>query len=107
MNNKVLIGVVVVFAAALIFETAYLLGSRQQQNTYKDNLAVNQRIVAPQRHYPAHKYFDDTQNWDPFIEMEKMQQRMHNLFEDSFSRGLMDKNVFRSPAYFDPDISIN
>jgi hypothetical protein len=31
MNNKLLIGVVVVIAAALIFESAYLLGSRQQQ----------------------------------------------------------------------------
>lgn len=77
------------------------------KSIYKKDLAMKQRPVVPQRNYPAHATFDDMQNWDPFVEMEKMQQRMHSIFEDSFSRGLVDKNVFRSPAYFEPNISIN
>lgn len=106
MNNKVLIGVIVVLAAVLVFETVYLLGSKQQTQDKKD-LVVKQMTVVPSRHYPAYALFDDIQHWDPFIEMEKMQERMHGMFEDSFARRLMDKNVVRQPAYFEPNISIN
>lgn len=112
MNNKVLITLVAVLAAALIFETAYLLGSRQQIGSKTS--AIVSKQVPVQRHLshrniPTYRLgaFDDMNNWDPFAEMEKIQEQMHRLFDDSFSRGLVDKTIFRANAAFEPNISIN
>ncbi len=112
MNNKILIGIVVVLAASLIFETAYLLGSRQRA-TNKNSIALSQRVPAPRQsprnNIPVYDFsvFDDMRNWDPFTEMDKMQERMHRIFEDSFSKGLTDKTISRVYAAFEPNISIN
>lgn len=112
MNNKVLITLVAVLAAALIFETAYLLGSRQRVTNRNSTVLTQQAPAprqAPRNNIPAYGFgaFDDMNNWDPFVEMERMQQRMHRIFDDSFSRGLVDKTIFRANAAFEPNISIN
>lgn len=112
MNNKVLITLVAILAAALIFETAYVLGSRKHMDT-RNNAAVAPQAPAvrhvPRNNVPAYGFsaFNDMSNWDPFTEMEKMQEQMHRIFDDSFSRGLADKTIFRANAAFEPNISIN
>lgn len=112
MNNKMLITLVAVLAAALIFETAYLLGSRERMSSRTGTVIPKQAPVQrnlPHRNIPIYRLgaFDGMSNWDPFVEMEKMQEQMHRLFDDSFSRGLVDKTIFRANAAFEPNISIN
>jgi len=49
---------------------------------------------------------EDLSAWDPFVDMERMQRLMHRLFDDSFSKGLIDRSLLRSYGSFEPNISI-
>lgn len=120
MNNKVLVGIIVVLAAALIFETAYLLGSKkradhgagalsgQPRQSRSQAPGATQGQVFPRSYMPDPDLgiFDDMSGRDPFADMERMQKRMHRLFDDSFSKGLIDRSIFRMHRAFEPDISI-
>ncbi len=108
MNKKLLVGIIIALAVALIFETVYLFSSRQQQK--KKHMIADVSYPA----FPKYSFFDDDfsvfndmRNWDPFQEMERIQQKMHRIFEDSFSKGLTDRTIFRENLAFEPNISIN
>lgn len=64
----------------------------------------------PMRHsgFSDSRYFFGGMNsWDPFVEMERMQQNIHRMFEDSFSKGAHTKTISRRFAAFEPNISIS
>lgn len=106
MNNKFLVGLVVILSALVIFETAYLFGRQQGKkvNTIEKKICL---LPPKSLDYDFNRGFGDLREWDPFKEMEEMQQRMHRVFDDSFSKGILDKTVSREKAAFEPNISIN
>jgi len=126
MNNKVLTGLVVILAALLVLESVYLLGTKKNQGN-PVNSAVTQPVqsqpsaptataapsFAKQQTAPRKTVLDrdvnvleDLSAWDPFVDMERMQRLMHRLFDDSFSKGLIDRSLLRSYGSFEPNISI-
>lgn len=109
MSKKVLIGVIVVLAAALIFETAYVIGRGQRQEKEIKKTPSQSHPLASSARRPVYRYqaLDDFGRWDPFEEMTRVQEAMHRMFEDSFAHGLMDRTISRSSAAFEPDISIH
>lgn len=124
MNHKIVSGVIAVFAAAVIFVIAYWLGNRQAVRNNIRAVQVPEDPVRMGQRAPAYRgpsapavrsnvmdfgfsAFDDLQDWDPFAEMERMQRRMHRMFNDSFARGLLDRSIFRGAGAFEPNISIN
>jgi len=48
-----------------------------------------------------------TQSWDPFEEMQRMQEEMDRMFQDSFSwGGPSSKGMFRSDMYYDDNFGM-
>ncbi len=111
-NNTVLVGLVVTLAAALVFETAYLLGMRHMASRY--TTASAHHVKQPLRpattslrlwsDWPA---ASDEQSvvlggWEPSREMERIQRQMNRLFRDSFEKAVQQgeadfpesKNIF-------------
>jgi HSP20 family protein len=117
MKNKIIMTIVVVLAAGLLFQTAYSMGRRSAQPAHSQPAPVNTRPEQPVQHEPqppvrVHRwvvdpFFDDMGAWDPFAEMDRIQQRMHRLFDDGFSRGIPSASVFRRSNWFEPNISIH
>jgi len=78
MKNKILIIAVIVLAAALIFENAYLLGLRRRMHRAMPMSAPVRvehiRQVSPM---PSVR---EIRSWDPLEEMRQMQEIMNRLF---------------------------
>lgn len=111
MNNKkikALTVAVAVLAAALIFETAYLLGNRQRRGEREYGRMMHSAVVPG--HVPGEDYFrvfNERRGRDPFFEMEKMRQRMQDIFDGSFSGGVNNRIDLRVNSVFEPNISIS
>ena len=115
-NQKPLLILVVILAAGLIFETAYIIGLR------KGKVETGQWKM-PMEHsidYPFHKpqavkkkgaldyqSYPNAQ-WDPFEEMENMHKEMNRMFRDSFGRGMGHSGfgLLEGPGLFDPSLDI-
>ncbi len=85
MKNKIIISALVILAGAFIFENAYLLGSYNKEKAQKPVYTQYQPVSLerlPEKRLPA---LYETRSWDPFSEMNRMQERMNRIFENSFS----------------------
>lgn len=105
MKNKIIIGAVVVLAAALIFENAYLLG-RYNREKARRALSIRHWPAAQERiqeeNVPAPAFYGN-----PFAEMERMQERMNRIFENSFSGMPQARNTRDNKALLSSEISFN
>jgi HSP20 family protein len=106
MKTKILVGIIILLVLILICESVYLLNVKNSQRAYRSGLRHPEGIPMDKFFSDDFSMFDDMHNWDPFQEIEKMQQRMHRMFEDSFARGLKGKSLFRKNYFFEPNISI-
>jgi HSP20 family protein len=120
MNNKILIGVIVLLAVALILQTGYLIGKGRSGRQYKDQ---TEKISSIQDHRTPFvrqsgvkqgpvktipRTTDHWDAWDPFEEMSRMQRVMNRMFSDSFGRASrIDSDIFGGPgSSFDPAIDV-
>jgi HSP20 family protein len=85
IKNKIIIGAIVILVGALIFENAYLLGrynkERAQKTVYtRYRPASAERL--PENNLPV---FNEMYPGDSFAEMNRIQERINRIFENSFS----------------------
>lgn len=120
MNNKILMGIIAVLAAALLLQTGYLVGKgRLEQKEEKVRIAeprdteprppVTQQ--APYRRVPQPARAGAgirVDVWDPFEEMNRLQRVMNRMFNDSYGRASRtDSDMFGAfGATFDPAIDV-
>jgi len=87
-KNQILIGVLVVLVSALVFETGYLIKLNKEKSDLvkikqKDDISSFLRF--PLSGFPNSPF--NSLQWDPFAEMERMQEQINRMFHDSFRRG--------------------
>lgn len=84
MKNKIIIGTIVVLGGILIFENAYLLGKYNQEKA--PNISYVQYQPAPAAMLPEDNLptVYRMSSWDPFTEINRMQERMNRIFENNF-----------------------
>jgi HSP20 family protein len=119
--NKFLIGAVTVLAVALIGQTGYLIGTHGQIQNKKPwpgeektlNKALDHGWQVPQsRQKRSSALFDDpwhaSSQWDPFLEIERMQNQMNRVFRESFRRAgtLFDSDRTPFQQLFEPDLDV-
>ena len=107
MKNKILIGVIIVLAALLVFQAAYLSNikkARQLRGVEARHKPVS--VYAFRLDYPS--AFERTWDRDPFAEMEMMRQRANRMLGDGFSRAPKDRksNVSKEGNIFVPGMEI-
>jgi HSP20 family protein len=118
MNNKKVIVLVAILAGALILETGYLLALKKQQQRPERERASLFRYQRPMpmqikaHRLPENDWLADReqegfisdvrqmQNWDPFAEIEKMQEDLRQMVADSA------RAVARRITSFGPNINI-
>jgi len=86
MKNKLLVAAIAVLAGVLIFENAYLLGRNdQRKDRHLDHLASRKAPVrlSMQNRLPV---VYENSAWDPFTQMNRIQERMNRVFDENFSR---------------------
>ncbi|MDD5119864.1 MAG: Hsp20/alpha crystallin family protein [Candidatus Omnitrophica bacterium] len=108
MKNKILIGAVIVLAAAFIFENAYLLGRRHSREGFRRNIPMRYEAL-PAKALSANDFsaFRQMNTWDPLEEMNKVQARMAQMFRKSFPEGLNQGHPFGADALVESGISLN
>ena len=116
-SQKTLVVLVVILAAGLVFETAYMLGARQGTLVRDPGLraappsqpgaqpvapALTRRPGLPS---PAASAVDP---WDPLAEMGQMQREIDRMFRDSLGRGIGQTRLglVDNPGLFDPTLDI-
>ena len=113
-SQKILIGLVVVLAVALILETAYLLGMHRLAGVPNTHFKQSLRPAATSlRLWGDRSFFSDDQNtameaWEPFREMERIQHQMNRLFRDSFEKAVREgsANFPESKNFFEPEVDV-
>lgn len=96
-----LYAVIALLLLALVIETGFLISKNNQSRTEtKDKRPKILQPTYPQgtpqmsqpRRTPLHasswRFRRDWDDWDPFAEMERMQEEMNRLFDESFGRAL-------------------
>lgn len=109
-NNKILTILVIILAIGLLVQSAYLWKIKSEnkstkRESYESRKADRQRNLRTERTQNQHQLnntlssagsFDpfafsfqsSFDQYDPFQEMEQIQQRMNRMFRDSFSRAV-------------------
>lgn len=126
-TNRWLVAAVVILGFALAAQSVYLFRIKkadageneapyrvmtppQNRSIYGGALPVQSR---PQRTLAAPGAFghlndpfgSGLDSWDPFQEMDQIQQMMNRMFRDSFSRGALDRGLERQ-SFYEPDLDI-
>jgi len=107
MKNKIIIGAVAILAGVLIFENAYLLGRfnrEKAQNTSYVQYQPTPEVMLPEDNLPI---VNEMSSWDPFTEINKMQERMNRIFENSFSGIPSPTNIRYNKVSAGSDISFS
>ncbi|MDD2927652.1 MAG: Hsp20/alpha crystallin family protein [Candidatus Omnitrophica bacterium] len=95
MKNRVIIGVIIVLGGALIFENAYLLGRYNKERAYRAAYVRHRQMPAERFSGRALPVVYEVSAWDPFAEMNRMQERMERIFNDSVSKRPAAPGMFR------------
>ena len=105
MKNKLFLGVVIALAAVLIFENAYLLGKHSRENPARLMQRPYQQpmILEREQEMPQPVLY----NWDPFAEVNRMQQRINRIFNDNFFTMPDMSSVSTNKIYTGTGISFN
>ncbi|MDD5108994.1 MAG: Hsp20/alpha crystallin family protein [Candidatus Omnitrophica bacterium] len=104
MKNKIIIGVIAVLAVIFIFENAYLLGRYNAEHVKNIAFVRYQPVpieVLPENNLPI---IYKMSSWDPFTEINRMQERMNRIFENNFSAA---SNIGDNKASFGSSISFS
>lgn len=121
-SNKLLVGIIIVLGVALIIQTCHILGQKRRQRgiygAYTDKMQKSPfagtrkkcPVMQPKRITPGRTSVADydTDAWDPFAEMQRMQKTMNNMFKTYFNRAMMYDNVgmMQSLAGFEPEVDL-
>lgn len=113
-KDKILFGVIAVLTLALVFQTGYLVKIQNAKKSEPPVQAPKQvRLYTNRPSLPQQPHFGsawDTENWDPFMEMERLQETMNRMFRDSFQRAhLADSESLDAGMphnFFEPDLDI-
>lgn len=113
-SNKPLIALVIILIVGLLTQSAYLwkIKSDYEKSIQASKLAKQKSseaarsIVAGLDPFMFGSMLD---HYDPFYEMEHIQQRMNRMFHDSFSRAmdLSGPTFLSQHTFFEPEIDIN
>lgn len=90
MKNKILIGTIIVLAAALIFENAYLLGRHNRERFARRHYYPSRAVRPRDTKLPI---FYETHLQGSFVEANKMQEKMNRMFENNFYGLPASKNI--------------
>ncbi|MFY9402511.1 MAG: Hsp20/alpha crystallin family protein [Candidatus Omnitrophota bacterium] len=91
MNRKILIGIVVILGIIVILETDYILKIRQKPVPRR---AITITRPATLKSYPVYR------EQDPFVEMERLQQKINRVFDDRFFKASrMKKDMMVKPIF--------
>lgn len=112
-KSKVWIAWAGVLAVLLVFETAYLFHLQRhiKDMNRRKPLTYQEPVNAPALGSPFDSFFDSPQ-WDPFSELERMQEQMNRMFSHTMRRAgslgnIVNPQGIHSPqAYFEPDLDI-
>jgi HSP20 family protein len=118
-KNTILITLVVLLAVGILFETVYIIGTHSQQKAGYAPVELShvqkvpkQAPTIPLRVWSDRpSFFDDSsmaaQEWEPFREMERIQQQMNRMFRDSFEKAARDNGAsLESKSFFEPEADI-
>lgn len=118
-KNKLLVGVVVLLALGLVFETGYLLikSKSNSSSQIKDRYVAEGRDLAPPARHSRGGYSSpaaaawDMDRYDPFAEMDRMQEQMNRMFNESFrhASSLMGPGPIGTgipKSFFEPGIDL-
>ena len=108
MKNKILISLVAVLAGALIFQTAYLIGSRNSKEPIQKIIYLQHKPFTDKRFFNEDSTrFNMMRSWDPFQEMNLMQQRMDRIFTDTFRKSQEYSDILKNNISVKSGISFN
>ena len=124
MKTGILVTVIVVLVLALGIQTGFLIKThldfkkkQSETDTFERPYAakVMPNVYAGWGQGSPVIFQRDIDTWDPFEEMEGMQQTMNRLFHDSFSRGLRGRGDLAGSPYpsghhalsYNPDVDTN
>lgn len=85
MKNKIIISILVTLAGILIFENAYLLGRHKKEEAQNASHVQDWPFPAETLVENNLPVIYEISSWDPFAEMNRMQERMNRIFENNFS----------------------
>lgn len=116
-RSKIFVGIIAALALLLAFQTGYMLNlNKRNKEDEKNKSLYAQRQSEPAawtHQNPDHRrnfshassYFDE---WDPFSEIERMQDQMDRMFAQTLrnvsSMGAV--NPVGATAFFEPDIDV-
>lgn len=123
-TNRWLVAAVIVLAIALFAESLYLVKQHTTQARpgnapYKvvsqgasPQLTVTTGPVTPRKQPVRYTHRNDPffsnepDSWDPFDEMDQIQDMMNRMFRDSLSRAPLGSLAARQNAFFEPDLDV-
>lgn len=126
--NGWLVAAVVILGIALAAESVYLFklknaNAKEETAPYRVNAPAQSSSIyggalpsqrQPQRNPLTSRTFTPMNDpffhsgfdsWDPFQEMDQIQQMMNRMFRDSFSRGSFDRG-FERQGFYEPDLDV-
>ncbi|MFB3919889.1 secreted protein containing molecular chaperone IbpA, HSP20 family [Candidatus Velamenicoccus archaeovorus] len=103
MKNKIILGAVIVLAAAFLLENAYLMGRHSGEKAQQKNVVVQyQPFPMPSSLENNPAFMMDMRAREPFDEMNRMQEimreRMQRMQDTGFYSGPEQKDFLNLPA---------
>ncbi len=104
-KKSVLIGLVTLLVIVVIVQALYLIKVKNETSSMKQNLETRRAVRG---YFTPTSWDEDFLNaeWNPFEEMERMQQRMNRMFHESIRRAgampAMGAHDFGSDFAFEP-----
>ncbi|MDD5019527.1 MAG: Hsp20/alpha crystallin family protein [Candidatus Omnitrophica bacterium] len=99
MKNKIIWGAVLILAAAFLLENAYLMGRRSGEKARQKNVVVRYQpfpVSRPFENNPA--IFMDSRARETLDEMNRLQERMQRLMDNSFYARPDQRNIQNRPS---------
>lgn len=113
-NNKTLAALVIILTVGLVAQSVYLWKIKSDyEKSIQESQLITQKSFDVARNRAAgfdpFAFGSMLDHYDPFYEMERIQQRMNRMFRDSFSRAmdLSGPAFFSQHTFFEPEIDIN
>ncbi len=109
-KDKIIIGLVIVLILGVTIQTSYIFKLKDKIDASQtESLSLRKQTHMPTRSQGGYARQNTLDSWDPFEEMERMQQNMNRMFRNSLWRGGLDfgfDDTNRANSFFEPDADI-
>jgi len=117
-SNKILLSLVIILTIGLLAQSVYLWKIKSETNKpYAHRTKKEQIYKQSGSNLPMAGSFDPLtfsfsssfDQYDPFYEMEQIQNRMNRMFRDTFSRAMTTAGplLFEGHTFFEPEIDVD